>query len=437
MKVKIGIVGYGYFSRDFIDLFELHPDVESVSIAELVPERREEIKRDHPKAKIYDSYDAMLAEDVDINCVGIFTQRHLHAKMVINALKHGKNVYSAVPIACTVEEIKEIIDLVEKTHLTYMMAETCYYYPDAVFCRNKYQNGEFGPFVYAEAQYYHDIREMYHDFSHSGGPNWRRVAGIPPMFYPTHSISTVFSSINEYATKVSCMGLFDSYPDDIYGKDKNDFENPFSNETAIFRMSGGGVVRINEFRRVGINKPSTYITCFYGEQAAYDRVADKHIFQTVAHKDRNGNSQRMHFEDVSELLLPNHYKDFRDGKIKKGFWGGEWIDDQTPISADTIVGSADIVNNMLKRLPKSFREKSNMQHMGSHPFLVDDFCRAVVEGKLPPNNAWDAARYMIPGLIAHESALRGGELMDIPDFGEAPADFERLTYEKKDYYEED
>jgi hypothetical protein len=44
---------------------------------------------------------------------------------------------------------------------------------------------------------------------------------------------------------------------------------------------------------------------------------------------------------------------------------------------------------------------------------------------------------MIPGLIAHESALKGGELMDIPDLGEAPADFERLIYEKKDYYEED
>jgi hypothetical protein len=44
---------------------------------------------------------------------------------------------------------------------------------------------------------------------------------------------------------------------------------------------------------------------------------------------------------------------------------------------------------------------------------------------------------MIPGLIAHESALRGGELMDIPDFGDAPADWARLTFEPKDYYEED
>ena len=57
-------------------------------------------------------------------------------------------------------------------------------------------------------------------------------------------------------------------------------------------------------------------------------------------------------------------------------------------------------------------------------------------GKLPPNNAWDSARYMIPGLIAHESALKDGMLMDIPDFGAAPSDWERVTYETKDYYED-
>ena len=44
---------------------------------------------------------------------------------------------------------------------------------------------------------------------------------------------------------------------------------------------------------------------------------------------------------------------------------------------------------------------------------------------------------MLPGLIAHESALRDGMLMDVPDFGDAPGSFERLTYLKKDYYEED
>lgn len=443
MKIKIGIVGYGLFSKDFVNLFGKHPDVEKVCVAELVEERRDEIKKAHPEVAVYSSYDEML-ENADINCVAIFSQRQLHGPMVIKALKAGKHVYSAVPIGCAIEEIEEIVKLVKKTHLVYMMGETCYYYPSAIYCREKYQNGDFGKFVYAEAQYYHDIREMYNDFKHSGGAQWKRVAGIPPMYYPTHSISMVFSAIGQHATKVSCMGLRDDYPDDIFGEKKNDFENPFSNETAVFRMSGGGVVRINEFRRIGINKPSTYITCFYGEDAAYDRVTDNHFFQIAPLTDRNGRKNEMYLENVSDELMPEAYLEFKkraaDGISNNGdlgwrFKNSTWDEHTSPVSITAIEGFAKIQNR--DRLPKSFRNIPASSHFNSHPFLVDDFCRAVVEGKLPPNNAWDAARYMIPGLIAHESALRGGELMDIPDFGEAPADFERLTYEKKDYYEED
>ncbi|MGH7213407.1 MAG: hypothetical protein ACREIT_01300 [Tepidisphaeraceae bacterium] len=44
----------------------------------------------------------------------------------------------------------------------------------------------------------------------------------------------------------------------------------------------------------------------------------------------------------------------------------------------------------------------------------------------PPNNVWDAARYAIPGLIAHESALRNGEQLDVPDLGDPPATWKRL-----------
>ena len=430
-KLKIGVVGYS-FARDFTRLFYLHPDVESVCVAELKEELRERAKKEHPGIKTYNSYDEML-EKADINCVAIFTQRHLHGPMVIKALEAGKNVYSAVPIGCTVEEIKAIIKLVEEKHLIYMMGETCYYYPAAIYCREKYKEGAFGKFVYAEAQYYHDTREMYPDYQRSGGPNWRRVAGIPPMFYPTHSISMVFPAIGEYATQVSCMGLRDDYPDDIFGEEKNDFENPFSNETAIFRMSGGGVVRINEFRRVGINKPSTYITCFYGENGAYDCVGDRHLYQTAYLNDRDGKRWPMYVCDVSELLVPERYTKFKNGEIEE-VYGKKWDDNESPVSVALIEGEAPIQD--YSRVPKSFLENMDGCHYNSHLFLIDDFVRAVVDNKLPPNNAWDAARYMIPGLIAHESALQGGKLLDIPDFGDAPDTWERLTYTKKSYYYE-
>ena len=438
MKVRIGFVGYGDFCKDFVNLFNKHPDVDEIAVAELNPEIRKEIKATYPDFRVYESYDDMLEKATDLNTIGIFTQRHLHGPMVIKALKAGKHVYSAVPIGCTIEEVQEIVKLVEETKLVYMMGETCYYYPAAIYCREKYKEGAFGKFVYGEAQYYHDIREMTEAFL-SNGPQWKRVAGIPPMFYPTHSLSMILPALDSYPVKVSCFGLRDDFPDDIFGEEKNNFKNPFSNETAIFQMSDSSVVRINEFRRVGINKPSTYITCFYGENGSYDCIADQHLFQTAPFTDRDGVEHPMHMEYVSDLLMPEAYLDWKNGKTEKynstKYKDLEWVDDQSPVSIPTIEGFAKIHDR--RRLPKSFRNVPAYSHFNSHPFLVDDFVRAVVENKLPPNNAWEAAKLMIPGLIAHESALKGGELMDIPHLGDAPAEFERLTFEKKDYYEED
>lgn len=37
-----------------------------------------------------------------------------------------------------------------------------------------------------------------------------------------------------------------------------------------------------------------------------------------------------------------------------------------------------------------------------------------------PNHVWAAARYNVPGIVAHESATRDGELMAVPDFGDPP-----------------
>ena len=259
---------------------------------------------------------------------------------------------------------------------------------------------------------------MYNDFKRSGGDTWQRAAGIPPMFYPTHSISMIFSAIHEHAVKVSCMGLRDNHEDNIYGEGKNDWDNPFSNETALFQMSGGGVVRINEFRRVGINKPSSYITCFYGDKGSYECSVTNHTFQRGV-----ASGETPYMEDVGPLVNTIRYNEEIDTMDKR----------TGPISVRYIEGYAAIQDT--SRLPISFRMEKPYSHYNSHPFLVDDFVRAVMTGKLPPNNAWDAARYMIPGLIAHESALQGGVLMDIPDFGDAPADWEKLTFETPDYYE--
>ena len=50
-----------------------------------------------------------------------------------------------------------------------------------------------------------------------------------------------------------------------------------------------------------------------------------------------------------------------------------------------------------------------------------EFVRACAEERQPLINVWEAVRYMAPGIVAHQSALRDGEVLPVPDWGDAPA----------------
>lgn len=71
------------------------------------------------------------------------------------------------------------------------------------------------------------------------------------------------------------------------------------------------------------------------------------------------------------------------------------------------------------RLPRAYDRMHN-GHEGSHHFLADDFVTAVNSRTLPSVNAWVAARYTLPGIVAHDSARQGRARLEIPDFGDAP-----------------
>ena len=71
------------------------------------------------------------------------------------------------------------------------------------------------------------------------------------------------------------------------------------------------------------------------------------------------------------------------------------------------------------RLPVEFEGARN-GHEGAHHFLADDFVRAVTNKTQPPVNAWVAARFTLPGIIAQQSAEKNGERLPIPDFGAGP-----------------
>jgi len=390
-KLRLAVIGGGQFSSSFIHLFQAHPFVEEVALVELNPERRASIAA---KFSIKQTF-ASLSElwDSDFNAVAIFTPRWTHAQIALEAIQNGRHVYTAVPMGITQEEISQLVEASSKTKLTYFMAETSFYYPAVVFSRKKFAEGQMGKFVYGEGEYLHDMSHGFSDaYAANGGDDWKSTASFPPMLYSTHSVSTILSVTGAQATSVTCIGLRDTAGDGIFDSNVSMWKNDQSNQIALFETSDGGVMRIAELRRVGTAPlESTVRMSIFGtegsfeQQVGYASWATKNSFDIIT--DEIGT-----FSDVENpySLKPDY--------IPPNLWDG---------------GFARVHDR--SQLPKEFVGLSN-GHGGSHQFMVDDFVMDAVGERKAPMNVIDAARFTIPGVLAHQSAQMAGQKLQIPQF---------------------
>jgi predicted dehydrogenase len=327
-------------------------------------------------------------------------------------MKAGKHVFSAVPVTYLPDgdEILDwcdrIIGTVKSTGKRYMLGETSYYHPEVMFLRRKRDEGAFGRFISAEAEYSHDysgawgcsLRKVIIARTASrSGREWPGIArekyysrGIynGPMHYPSHSVSGPASIMQAHALKVSALGTKPTGHDDYFEKQSGEV---FSNETAFFHLSNGAVLTAREHREITGEgyEISVYGTCGTWRNGKWHwtrRKANITPDQIPEHGE--------------EELTAAQMRDTLPRDVQKAFM----------LAQDHSLAGKDIEN--LDFTPHG--------HGGSHPYLVHEFVSSVAEDRMPAINAWEAARYMAMGVMAHKSALKGGELLVVPDWGNAP-----------------
>jgi predicted dehydrogenase len=368
-RIRIGIVG-GNFGRSFY--FHEHPDCVVEAVSDLRPERRDALMETYRCPKSYESLEKLIL-DRNVDAVAIFTPAPDHVRHVVATLKSGKHALSAVPAAMSLDECALLLETVKSTGLTYMMAETSYYQQATISARRFFQEGRFGTVYYTESEYHHAGLEAL--FFENGQRTWRH--GLPPMHYPTHCTAHLVSVTGERLVEVSCLGWGDGDPilqDNAYG-------NPFWNETAFFRTSAGHAFRVAVFWK-GAHR-GTERAQWYGDRMSFFCPNPNGMGPVVV---RSGKQVE---KDSGGFVrqLPEHEK------YEQPAW---WATDM---------------------LPAPLRHDSG--HEGSHTFLTHEFVDALVKGRRPAVDVHEALAYTAPGIVAHQSALKGGLQMKIPSFDPA------------------
>lgn len=419
MGLKIGLCGAGQFGSAFVPVFQRHPAVDEVYLADVLPERLAERAETLGVRRTFGSLEALCESDCD--CVALFTQRWLHGPQAVYALRAGKHVYSAVPAGVTLDELSKLVKAVEETGRIYMLGETSYYRAQTTFCRDKFTAGEFGDFVYGEGQYHHDMAHFYKSYMHSGGDEWKATASFPPMLYPTHSVAFVLGVTFSRFTEACCFGQVDQHDDGVFDAKVSLWGNTFSNQSALFKTADGGMARINEFRRVGAGDGRMTIM---GTRAAYEEQPGQAVFTWLEFPEDYGHGDEIQFrEAIQQVPLKREdvssIHDFRGVEVT-----AENLGDLPPEYLGKTFNGVSPAQSW-RQLPAEFAGVKN-GHEGTHVFLVNDFVRAVTAQQLPPNHVWLAARYNAPGIVAHESAKQGGQVLPVPDFGRPPSDWPTL-----------
>lgn len=116
-KVKIGIIGTGWIAESHINSYKKMPDVEVVAMADLIPGKAEAFakKFEIENCRFYESAEALLAAEKDLDGVSICTYNGTHASCAIHALNAGVNVMLEKPFTVTLDEAVEVMKAEKKS----------------------------------------------------------------------------------------------------------------------------------------------------------------------------------------------------------------------------------------------------------------------------------------------------------------------------------
>jgi predicted dehydrogenase len=368
-KINVAVVGLG-FGAEFIPLYQRHPNANMYAICQRTRSKLDAIGDAFGVEKRYTDFKALL-RDPNVDAVHINTPIPDHAWQAVAALRAGKHVACTVPMATSIEDCRKIVGLVRKTGLRYMMMETVVYGREFLYIKELYEKGELGKIQFLQASHQQDM---------DGWPNY--WPGLPPMWYATHCVGPMLALTDATAEYVSCFGSGTIRKSLI----KN-YGSPFAVETTHIKFRKSDLSARIYRSLFDVARQYRESIDVYGSKKSFE-------WTLVEHEPHVLHTAKLPEQKIPrKITVPDYAK-----LLPK------------PLRRFTTKGVYDLG----KKTHLSFTQGAG--HGGSHPHLVHEFVMALAENRDPMPNARQSANWTCVGLCAHQSALKGGEIVRLPAF---------------------
>ena len=247
-----------------------------------------------------------------------------------------------------------------------MMMETVIYSREFLYIKELYETGKMGRIQYLRATHQQEML---------GWPGYWE--GLPPMHYATHVVSPCLALPRRDAEFVTCFGS-GRIQDYLIPK----YNSPFAIETAHIKMKDSDIVA--EVMRSPVQHGAPV-------PREHRRVRQQDGLRVAA--DRARSPGRPHRRDAAPGRMCSTTRTCCPRRFSASRRRAS-----TAASSSTCPSSRDA------------------GHGGSHPHMTHEFVMSIVEGREPFPNARQAANWTSVGILAHESAMQGGETMALPAF---------------------
>ena len=371
-KLSVALAGMR-FGGAFVPIYMKHPDVCDLTIVDTDKQKLNETGDMFEVARRAGSLDEVIA-DPSIDAVHLVTPIPLHAEQSVRVLQAGKHCACTVPAATSLEDLFALVKAAKESGKNYMMMETNVYTRQFIHFNNMHLRGEFGKIQLLRGSHYQDME------------NWPVYwNGLPPMFYATHAISPLLAITGTRAEKVHCFGS-GTMREELHKQ----YNNPYPAETAIFRLHNHPAAL--EVTRTLFETARAYTEGFsiYGEKCTMEWNFDS---EPRLHKLGSANPGSRGRPTVIEGISVPDYADLLPKEIGRFTEPGIYDDTNPQLSFKTGGG-----------------------HHGSHPHMVHEFVRSIIEHRQPWINAVRAADWTAAGICAHMSAMRDGDGVTVPEF---------------------